>query len=64
MPLRAPAGQPRPGPGLQPVRTQLCSPGAAAPGAGLCLGLVPLGCTDLCALLLHLSSSRSHTFND
>lgn len=46
------------------MRTQLCGPGAPAPRAGLCLGLAPLGRTDLCALLLHLSSSKSHTFND
>lgn len=63
-PSRAPSGQPHPGPGLQPVRTQLRSPGTPAPGAGLCLGLASSGCTHLCALLLRLSSSGSHTFSD
>lgn len=64
MPSRAPSGQPHPGSGLQPVRTQLRGPGTPAPRAGLCLGLASLGRTHLCALLLRLSSSGSQTFSD
>ena len=64
MPSRAPSGQPHPGPGHQPMRTQLCGPGMPAPGAGLCVGLVSSGHTHPCDLLLRLSSSGSRTFSD